>query len=57
MRCILFVDNIDDFSKKVWIFFLKQKIDMSDTFKEQKTMIQQTTKQVKHLHTDNSLGF
>ena len=31
---------IDDFSSKVWVFFLKQKGDVFSTFKEWKTMIE-----------------
>ena len=49
---------IDDFSRKVWAFFLKQKSDVLSTFKEWKTMTEkQTGKQVKRLRTDNSLEF
>ena len=49
---------IDDYSRKVWVFFLKQKNDVLPTFKEWKTMIEkQTGKQVKYLRTDNSLEF
>lgn len=41
---------IDDFSRKVWMFFLKQQSDVFTTFKEQKTMIsKRKCKQVKHL--------
>ena len=49
---------IDDFSCKVWVFFLKQKGDVFSTFKDWKTMIEkQTGRQVKCLHTDNRLEF
>ena len=49
---------IDDFSRKVWVFFLKKKSDMLATFKEWTIMIEkQTWKQVKRLRTDNGLGF
>ena len=49
---------IDDFSKKVWVFVLKEKSDVFPTFKEWKTMIEkQTKKQIKRLHTDNGLEF
>ena len=49
---------IDDFSRKVWMIFLKQKSDVLTTFKEWKTMIErQIRKQVKRLCSDNGLEF
>ena len=49
---------IDDFSHKVWVFFLKQKGDVFSTFKDWKTMIEKKTRrQVKCLRTDNGLQF
>ena len=49
---------IDDLSRKIWVFFLKQKIDVFSTLKDWKTMIEkQTRRQVKCLHTDNGLKF
>ena len=49
---------IDDFSHKVWAFFLKQKNDVFITFRNWKTMIKkQTWRQVKCLRTDNGLEF
>ncbi|KAG8471889.1 hypothetical protein CXB51_036391 [Gossypium anomalum] len=49
---------IDDFSNKVWAFFLKQKSDVFFVFKYWKTMIgKQRGKQIKYLHTDNGLEF
>ena len=49
---------IDDFSRKVWLFFLKQKSDVFSTFKDWKTMIEkQTGRHVKCLRTDNGLEF
>ena len=44
---------IDDFSKRVWSFFLKHKSDVFGTFKEWKIMIE---KQIKRL-TNNGLEF
>ena len=45
---------IDDFSRKVWVFFFKQKSDVLATFNEWKIMIEKHTgKQVKRLCTDN----
>ena len=34
---------IDDFSSKVWVFFLKQKDNVFLTFKDWKTMIEKQT--------------
>ncbi|KAG8487924.1 hypothetical protein CXB51_018372 [Gossypium anomalum] len=49
---------IDDFSRKVWAFFLKQKSDVFFAFKSWKIMIEkQTGKQIKYLRTDNGLEF
>ncbi|KAG8503399.1 hypothetical protein CXB51_001318 [Gossypium anomalum] len=49
---------IDDFSRKVWAFFLKQKSDVFSAFKSWKIMIEkQMGKQIKYLHTDNGLEF
>ena len=49
---------IDDFSRKVWVFFLKQKSDVFSTFKDWKTMIEkQIGRQEKCLRTDNGLEF
>ena len=45
---------INDFSKRVWTFFLKHKSDVFATFKEWKIMIE---KQIKCLHNDNCLEF
>ena len=50
--------TIDDFSRKVWAFFLKWKSDVLSIFKEWKIMVEKKTgKQVKRLRTDNSLEF
>ncbi|KAG8485971.1 hypothetical protein CXB51_019324 [Gossypium anomalum] len=50
--------SIDNFSRKVWAFFLKQKSDVFFAFKSWKNMIEkQMGKQIKYLHTDNSLEF
>ena len=49
---------IDDFSRKVWVFFFKQKSDVLATFNEWKIMIEKHTgKQVKRLCTDNDQEF
>lgn len=49
---------IYDYSKEVWVFFLKLKNDVLTIFKQWKTMIKKQTRiQVKRLRTDNSLEF
>ena len=49
---------IDDYSRKVWTYFLKHKNDVFATFRDWKTMIEkQTDKHVKYLRTDNGLEF
>ena len=49
---------IDDFSRKVWVYFLKHKNDTFTTFKKWKTLVEtQTGKKVKKLRTDNGLEF
>jgi transposase InsO family protein len=47
---------IDDYSRKVWPYFLKDKSEAFSTFKEWKVMIEnQTEKKVKKLCTDNGM--
>ncbi|KAG8478363.1 hypothetical protein CXB51_028111 [Gossypium anomalum] len=49
---------IDDFSRKVWALFLKQKSDVFFEFNSWKIMIEkQTGKQIKYLCTNNDLEF
>ena len=49
---------IYDFSRKVWVFFLKQKGDVFSTFKDWKTIIEkQIGRQMKCLRTNNGLEF
>jgi hypothetical protein len=49
---------IDDYSRKVWSYFLKHKSNAFSAFKEWKVMIEnQTEKKVKKLCTDNGLEF
>jgi hypothetical protein len=49
---------IDDYSRKVWPYFLKDKSEAFSTFKEWKVMIKnQTKKKVKKLRTDNGMEF
>ena len=56
--CRYFVTFIDDYSRKVWVYFLKSKDEVFGRFKEWKTMVEKRTgKQVKTLRTDNGLEF
>ena len=49
---------IDDYSRKVWVYFLKHKNDVYLTFKQWKVLIEkQTGKQIKRLRTDNGMKF
>jgi transposase InsO family protein len=53
-----FLSLIDDFSRKVWIYLLKQKSDTFEKFKNWKTLIEnQMDKKIKVLRTDNGLEF
>nr|AAT44282.1 putative polyprotein [Oryza sativa Japonica Group] len=49
---------VDDYSRKVWPYFLKHKYQAFDGFKEWKTMVErQTERKVKILRTDNGMEF
>jgi transposase InsO family protein len=49
---------IDDYSRKCWIYFLKDKSDTFDKFKEYKAFIEKKTwKHVRILRTDNGGEF
>jgi transposase InsO family protein len=49
---------IDDYSRKVWPYFLKHKSEAFSAFKEWKVMVErQTEKKVKKLRTDNGMEF
>lgn len=53
-----FLTLIDDFSKKVWIYFLKAKSDVHQCFAEWKLLVEnQSGKRIKCLRTDNGLEF
>ena len=56
--CFYFVTFIDDFSRKVWIYFLRSKNEVFQNFKEWKTCVEtETGKKVKCLRMDNGLEF
>jgi len=49
---------IDDYSRKVWVYFLKHKSEVFDRFKNFKALIEkQSSKQIKCLRTDNGMEF
>ena len=49
-----YVTFIDDFSRKVWVYFLKHKSDVFETFKKWKVEVEnQTGLKVKCLRSDN----
>ncbi|CAA7028218.1 unnamed protein product [Microthlaspi erraticum] len=53
-----FISFIDDWSRKVWIYFLKSKDEAFDKFSEWKRMVElQSERKVKKLRTDNGLEF
>lgn len=53
-----FLTFIDDFSRKVWIFFLRTKDEAFQKFEEWKALVEnQTGQKLKCLRTDNMLEF
>jgi len=57
-KCQYFITFIDDFSRKVWIYFLKTKDEAFSKFLEWKALVEtQTERKIKRLRTDNGLEF
>ena len=53
-----FISFIDDFSRKVWIYFLKTQDEAFNKFLEWKSLVEnQTGKKINRLRTDNGLEF
>ena len=53
-KSMYYVSFIDDFSRNIWIYFLKKKFKVFDMFKEFKALVEnQTEKRIKVLRTDN----
>ncbi|KAH9770981.1 hypothetical protein KPL71_012549 [Citrus sinensis] len=53
-----FMSLIDDFSRMVWVYVLKNKDDAFEKFKIWKTLVEtQTNRKVRRLRTDNGLEF
>jgi len=49
-----YVTFIDDFSRKVWVYFLKNKFDVFETFKKWKAMVEtESGLKLKCLRSDN----
>ena len=49
-----YITFIDDSSRKVWVYFLKNKFDVFETFKKWKAMVEtETCLKVKCLRSDN----
>ena len=49
-----YITFIDDSSKKVWVYFLKNKSDLFETFKKWKAVVEtETSLRVKFLRSDN----
>jgi transposase InsO family protein len=53
-KFVYYVSVIDDFSRNTWIYFLKNKSEVFDKFKEFKALVEnQTEKIIKVMRTDN----
>jgi len=53
-----YVTFIDDFSRKVWVYFLKQKSEIFDKFKLWKAEVEnQTGRKIKYLRSDNGIEY
>jgi hypothetical protein len=56
--CFYYAIFIDDYSRKCWIYFLKDKSDTFDKFKEYKSFIEKKTqKHIRTLRTNNGGEF
>jgi hypothetical protein len=57
-KSLYYVSFIDDLSRNTWIYFLKNKSEVFDRFKEFKALIEnQTKKRIKVLRIDNGRYF
>jgi transposase InsO family protein len=57
-KSIYYVSFIDDFSRNTWIYFLRNKSNLFDKFKEFRALVEnQTEKKIKVLRTDNGGEF
>ena len=52
---VYYVSFIDYFSRKIWIYFLKEKSEVFSKFKKFKALVEnQTDRKIKILRSDNS---
>ena len=57
-KSVYYVSFIDEFSRNTWIYFLRNKSEVFDRFKEFKALVEnQTEKKIKVLRTDNGGEF
>ena len=57
-QSVYYVSFIDDFSRNTWIYFLRNKSEVFNRFKEFKALVEnQTEKKIKALRTDNGGEF
>jgi transposase InsO family protein len=57
-KYVYYVSLIDDFSRNTWIYFLRNKYEVFDKFKEFKAMVENhKEKKIKVLRTDNGGEF
>ena len=50
----VFLTFMDEFSRKVWVYFIKHKHEVFDKFKEWKAKVEnQTSRKVKYLRSNN----
>ena len=55
---LYFLSIVDDYSRKVWVYLLKNKSECLEKFKVWKTLVEnQTNLKIKSLRTDNGLEF
>ena len=53
-KYVYYLSFIDDFSRNTWIYFLRNKYEVFDKFKEFKALVEnQTEKKIKVLRTYN----
>lgn len=57
-NCQYFMSAIDDYSKKLWVHFLKGKNEPSEKFNDWRIMVDnQIERKIKKLRTENGLKF
>jgi hypothetical protein len=57
-KSVYYVSFIDDFSRNTWIYFLRNKFEVFDRFKEFKALVEnQIEKIIKVMRTDNGREF